>query len=227
MGKKALGIIVTDLNGAKISFSRATGRYFGKILSGLILYIGFLMAAFTQKKQALHDKLAGCLVINKTEPTKGKKILTIVVIALTVIIPILVTIGILIVMPILFSVDSTKIKAGDAVRRSDLSQILINAEIYYDQNNDLYPLNLNALEAMLKVDGSRLPKDPSSNQPYDYCVTGDRQNYGIGTQLEDKSPVYMERSVKQTLMPCSLNSNKICGSDGYYCLDSNYLDSIY
>lgn len=64
LGKMALGIKVTDLNGNKISFGRATGRYFGKIVSGMILYIGFIMAGFTEKKQALHDMMAGCLVVN-------------------------------------------------------------------------------------------------------------------------------------------------------------------
>jgi uncharacterized RDD family membrane protein YckC len=65
IGKKALGLEVTDLDGNRISFGRATGRFFGKILSGLILGIGFLMAGFTEKKQALHDILAGTLVIRK------------------------------------------------------------------------------------------------------------------------------------------------------------------
>ncbi len=65
LGKMALGIKVTDLAGNKISFGRATGRYFGKIVSGIILYIGYIMAGFTQQKQALHDIMAGCLVINK------------------------------------------------------------------------------------------------------------------------------------------------------------------
>jgi uncharacterized RDD family membrane protein YckC len=65
LGKMALGIHVTDLTGNRISFARASGRYFGKIISGLILYIGYIMAGFTQQKQALHDIMAGCLVINK------------------------------------------------------------------------------------------------------------------------------------------------------------------
>ncbi len=65
LGKMALGIVVTDMAGNRISFGRATGRYFGKILSGLILCIGYIMAGFTQQKQALHDILAGCLVVNK------------------------------------------------------------------------------------------------------------------------------------------------------------------
>jgi uncharacterized RDD family membrane protein YckC len=65
LGKLALGIIVTDLNGQRISFGRATGRYFGKIVSGMILSIGYIMAGFTEKKQALHDIMASCLVVMK------------------------------------------------------------------------------------------------------------------------------------------------------------------
>jgi uncharacterized RDD family membrane protein YckC len=65
IGKMALGIKVTDLNGNRISFGRATGRFFGKIISGMILYIGFIMAGFTDKKQAMHDMIAGTLVVNK------------------------------------------------------------------------------------------------------------------------------------------------------------------
>jgi uncharacterized RDD family membrane protein YckC len=65
LGKLALGIVVTDLDGKRITFGRATGRYFGKIISGLILYIGYFMAGFTEKKQALHDIMASCLVVMK------------------------------------------------------------------------------------------------------------------------------------------------------------------
>jgi len=64
-GKRALGIIVTDLNGNKVSFGRASGRHFAKIISAFTLLIGYLMAAFTSQKQTLHDKIAGCLVIQK------------------------------------------------------------------------------------------------------------------------------------------------------------------
>ena len=63
--KLALGIKVTDMGGGRISFSRVTGRHFAKIVSAIILCIGFLMAAFTEKKQTLHDMMAGCLVIRR------------------------------------------------------------------------------------------------------------------------------------------------------------------
>lgn len=66
LGKMALGIKVVDSRGNRISFARATGRHFGKILSGLVLCIGYIIAGFTARKQALHDLMADCLVINKT-----------------------------------------------------------------------------------------------------------------------------------------------------------------
>jgi len=67
LGKKALGLVVTDEAGHRISFGRANGRYFGKIISGLLLCIGYLMAAFTDRKQALHDIMAGTLVLKKVK----------------------------------------------------------------------------------------------------------------------------------------------------------------
>jgi uncharacterized RDD family membrane protein YckC len=63
LGKRALGIKVTDLNGQRIGFWRALWRNLAKLISALILLIGYLMAAFTARKQALHDILAGCLVV--------------------------------------------------------------------------------------------------------------------------------------------------------------------
>jgi uncharacterized RDD family membrane protein YckC len=65
LGKIAVGIKVTDIQGNRISFGQATGRHFAKIISAIILLIGYIMAAFDDKKQALHDKMAGTLVLNK------------------------------------------------------------------------------------------------------------------------------------------------------------------
>lgn len=64
-GKLALGLRVTDMQGQRIGFGRATGRYFGKILSGVILDIGYMMAGWTGRKQGLHDLMAGCLVVRR------------------------------------------------------------------------------------------------------------------------------------------------------------------
>ena len=59
----AVGLIVTDEAGNRISFGRATGRVFAKILSEYVLYIGYIMIAFMKKKQGLHDLLASAFVI--------------------------------------------------------------------------------------------------------------------------------------------------------------------
>ncbi len=63
LGKMLLNIKVTDLQGTRISFGRATGRYFAKFISALLLMVGFMMAGWTKKKQALHDMIVGTLVV--------------------------------------------------------------------------------------------------------------------------------------------------------------------
>ena len=63
LGKMAVGLRVVTEQGERISFLRATGRYFAKYVSALILGIGFLMVAFTDRKRGLHDMIAGTLVI--------------------------------------------------------------------------------------------------------------------------------------------------------------------
>jgi uncharacterized RDD family membrane protein YckC len=66
LGKMALALIVTDMQGNRISFGRASGRFFAKIITGMVpLAIGYIMAGFTEKKQALHDIIASCLVMRK------------------------------------------------------------------------------------------------------------------------------------------------------------------
>jgi uncharacterized RDD family membrane protein YckC len=65
IGKRAVGLYVTDTRGQRISFGRATGRHFGKIISAIIFLIGYIMAGFTEKKQALHDMMADTLVLKK------------------------------------------------------------------------------------------------------------------------------------------------------------------
>jgi uncharacterized RDD family membrane protein YckC len=66
LGKMALGLYVTDMEGLRVSFGRASGRLFSKIITHLIpLAIGWILAGFTAKKQALHDMIASCLVLRK------------------------------------------------------------------------------------------------------------------------------------------------------------------
>jgi len=65
VGKRIMSIVVTDLDGKRLSFGRATGRHFAKYISAFLLGIGFIIAAFTAKRQALHDMIAETLVIKR------------------------------------------------------------------------------------------------------------------------------------------------------------------
>jgi uncharacterized RDD family membrane protein YckC len=63
LGKKVLGLYVTDLGGNRLALGRATGRTFAKYLSSMTAGIGYVLCGFTKKKQALHDMVANCLVL--------------------------------------------------------------------------------------------------------------------------------------------------------------------
>lgn len=68
-GKLALSLKVITLDHERLSFGKATGRFFGKILSAILLMVGYLMQPFTAKKQALHDLMAGTLIVDETRYT--------------------------------------------------------------------------------------------------------------------------------------------------------------
>ena len=71
-GKKIVGIKVLNANGEPVGFLRSLGRNLAKIISALILMIGFMMAGFTKKKQGLHDIIASCVVVKSKETSAGK-----------------------------------------------------------------------------------------------------------------------------------------------------------
>ncbi|MEE4452535.1 RDD family protein [Novosphingobium resinovorum] len=68
VGKLAVGVVVTDLDGQRLTFLRASGRFFAKLLSYATFFIGFIMIAFTGRKQGLHDFIAGTLVYKTRDP---------------------------------------------------------------------------------------------------------------------------------------------------------------
>jgi len=62
LGKMALNLKVGKANGERISFANALGRYFAKYISAMILFIGYMMVGWDDKKQGLHDKIANTYV---------------------------------------------------------------------------------------------------------------------------------------------------------------------
>lgn len=68
IGKRAMGIIVTDLDGERIGFGKASLRFLGKLVSSFLFFIPFLTAAFTSRRQAVHDMTAGTIVLEYRIP---------------------------------------------------------------------------------------------------------------------------------------------------------------
>ena len=69
LGKLGIGIIVVDSEGGKVSFKMASWRYVAKLISWVVFFLGFVVAAFTPRKQAFHDFAANTIVVKK--PNKG------------------------------------------------------------------------------------------------------------------------------------------------------------
>ena len=103
-GKMAVGIKVVRLNGERISIARGVGRYFATILSALPLLIGFLMAAFTARKQALHDMVCDTLVVDKwaftSQPELQRRELGTVTVVVLVVFGVLLVLGLLLILAI-------------------------------------------------------------------------------------------------------------------------------
>lgn len=66
LGKRALGLKIIDSHGQRLSFARASGRFFAEYLSALTLCIGYMMAGWTKRKRSLHDMIARTYVIHSS-----------------------------------------------------------------------------------------------------------------------------------------------------------------
>lgn len=124
LGKIAFGIRVVDLSGDRVSFLRASGRFFAKIFSALSLLVGFLMTAVTKRKQALHDIVAGCLVVEsdarradleRTLPARAPSARVIATITLAVVFVPLAATGAAIAIPA-YQDRTVRVKVRDAVQ---------------------------------------------------------------------------------------------------------------
>ena len=109
LGKIAMGLVVTDERDNRLTFGRATARYFAKWLSGMILMIGYIIAVFTEKKQALHDMIAGSIIYQR-RPSKAGGIIAVV---LASFIGLIFLLSILIVLPS-FLPQANKAKQSEA-----------------------------------------------------------------------------------------------------------------
>lgn len=86
-GKRLCGVYVTDLDGRRLTFGRALWRNVASFFSYATLYLGFMMAGVTERKQALHDKLAGTLV--HRQPGSSATGVIVAVVALFLMVPVI------------------------------------------------------------------------------------------------------------------------------------------
>jgi uncharacterized RDD family membrane protein YckC/Tfp pilus assembly major pilin PilA len=152
IGKRVVGIVVTDLNGDRIGFGRATGRYFGKILSSIILLVGYLMAAFTRRKQGLHDMLAGTLVLNRSPEARDLPTWAIVLLLMPLgLIPIA---GILLAIAIPAYHDYTeRAKVAEILNGAGTAKLAITE---FMLSNERVPESLDELGVATEVAGASL-----------------------------------------------------------------------
>lgn len=139
LGKMAFGLVVTSSNFGELGIGRIILREtIGKLISGLILYIGFILAGFTEKKQAIHDKIANTLVVYKDPNIKfssGKKFLIII----ASILPFMLFAGLLIsvILTSLAGAKDRAKKAQELMIKDTVKNILSNA-VAYDNSNGTY-----------------------------------------------------------------------------------------
>lgn len=137
LGKILVGINVKSDDFQELSFKKIILREtIGKFISLIFLSIGYIMAGFTQKKQAFHDKFARTVVVYK-DPSKPHRAGLIVGVIMAAILPALIIMGILASI-VLASLNTARHKSQDAKTKADLSQMAVSAEIYYGKNGNSY-----------------------------------------------------------------------------------------
>jgi len=158
LGKMLMGIKVQTENSEKLTWGKVILREtVGKMASSVVFNIGYIMAAFTNKKQALHDMVVSTVVVYK-DPQKKNTTGIVVGVIVACVIPALVISSIFVVFA---SLNSARNKGNDAYVRTSMTNIRTQAQIYYDKNNSSYAgvcestLGINNLIADMELRGSK------------------------------------------------------------------------
>ena len=162
LGKMAMRLVVTDERDNCLTFGRATARYFAKFISAIILMIGYIIAAFTEKKQALHDMVAGTIVYQK-QPSKAGGIIAAILVGL---------IGLVFVLSLIalpsFLNQANKAKQSEA--KQYIASINKGQQAYYAYNDE-FSDNIRDLGLGIS----------SETQNYSYDISKVRSRYVIST----------------------------------------------
>ena len=171
-GKKALGIKVTDMDGNKLNFAQSLGRNLGKIVSSFTFYIGCVMAGFTVRRQALHDKMAGCLVIDKNanpallQPLPKASLFKIIVSITAVFLP-LFLLPLVVLAATLFMMLGSRIEASKAL--ADMASVR-EMQRYYKSEKGVYASSMEEL-LDFKAESARPDFGPILKNNADFTYT--------------------------------------------------------
>ena len=147
LGKKAVGIVVTSEDGSRLPIGRIILREtIGKWVSAMILMIGYLMAGFTKKKQALHDKFAKSVVVYKNPEHKNSGAVIAVVVGFSILI--MITIIGIFASIVLASLSVARQKGNDAIIMADVDSTLFNAMTYYQSKNSFFGFKVSATSSI-------------------------------------------------------------------------------
>ncbi len=214
LGKRLLGIKVVDLEGQRISFGRALGRWFAASLSYLTLYIGFLLAALTDRKQALHDFIASTLVVDRwaytDSPERQQQRLPALVIVLIL--------GLVLIVPLSILAAIAIPAYNDYLLRAKGAEVLGSAS----------PAKLAVTEFVFSE--SRCPQDwaelPRGSQPVSPLIgeslVGEFDGGGCGIEIKLANSAPAKLAGNHFYLSFDSDSNAwTCSSD----IDSRYLPS--
>jgi uncharacterized RDD family membrane protein YckC/Tfp pilus assembly protein PilE len=172
-GKRLLGIKVVDYQGNRLSFMHALGRNLGGIVSSFIPFaIGYFMAAFTQRKQAIHDIIASCLVVSaENEPgvapvneSTSNSNVAIVAICAVVFFVLIAVVGILAAIAIPHYQDYTV--------RARLANVMVTAKSIAPKVDEYF------------VDNKRLPRDI---QELGVALSAEESKYIKSIQIDQRT----------------------------------------
>lgn len=189
LGKKLVGIIVKSENTEQLSLRRIILREtVGKILSTITLLIGFIMTAFTAKKQALHDKLAHTVVVYK-DPTKSHNAGLIIALVVAGVLIIIALVGIMASI-VLVSLNTAREKAREAVVMADMSKIGIIIEEYGTKNNTYLTASDCSSGVFTQDDIQQIITMDYAKQ---FTCYSTEKNYAVSAKVEDSGPFCMDK----------------------------------
>lgn len=141
LGKMAAGIAIVRDDGSELGAGRCLVRWLGYMISTILLAFGFIMAAFTDRKRALHDFLAGTRVVRVAEISTARQA---VVILAGLLLPLVAIAGIAAAVAIPGMLRMKNL-AGEGATKGRLGSLRAGISIYYGDTNGQYPATLDAL----------------------------------------------------------------------------------